>query len=343
MGPAVDLDAPDHRVTGKTSVRQLQVPSEWKSVHAADVLAKQLFVQGLFRPKDLAAVAVEISKLSQDSSRMVRDSSEPQGEKLRKCIFLAGAFSYGGMTGVKSNTRDHPWVARYLTAYLSQYSRGLFAGVGLILNTDHELHRDLHNQWGIDNLILPVVTSGGGLWIQDPDVKDVSQLESDDWVVKQKPKGKQVAGRVRLYKPHQIVKLQPDLWHESVSAAGQQLLPVGYTPHSLHKLDTADRDLLWSTGLTLLPASKDEYWGFDPRALVLTRHHRVPRRHMYAPSCQKWLPVARQCVGDIRYCVQQFRDGDPVRSGRGKAASSTWTGSSAFKLRDPSSCAEAGG
>ena len=253
------------------------------------------------------------------------------------------------MTGVKSNTRDHPWVARYLTAYLSQYSEGLFAGVGLILNTDHELHRDLHNQRGIDNLILPVVTSGGGLWIQDPEVKEVSQLGSDDWVVKQTPKGMQVAGKVQLYKPHQIIKLRPDRWHESVSATGQQLLLVGYTPRSLHKLDAADRDLLWSTGFTLLPASKDEYWGFDPRALVLTRHHRVPRRHMYAPSGQEWLPVARQYFGDVRYCVQRFRDGDPVRTmcmwrrGRGKAVSSTWTGSSSFKLRDPSSCAEAGG
>ena len=185
--------------------------------------------------------------------------------------------------------------------------------------------------------------------MQDPEVKEVSQLGSDDWVVKQTPKGMQVAGKVQLYKPHQIIKLRPDLWHESVSATGQQLLLVGYTPRSLHKLDAADRDLLWSTGFTLLPASKDEYWGFDPRALVLTRHHRVPRRHMYAPSGQEWLPVARQYIGDVRYCVRRFRDGDPVRTmcmwrrGRGKAVSSTWTGSSSFKLRDPSSCAEAGG
>ena len=44
------------------------------------------------------------------------------------------------------------------------------------------------------------------------------------------------------------------LWHESVEAAGQQLLLVGYTPRSLHKLAVEDRALLWNTGFTLVHA-----------------------------------------------------------------------------------------
>ena len=98
---------------------------------------------------------------------MVRTPETGRDEQLRICNFLTGAFTYGGMTGLRSNTKDHPWVTRYLTAYMSRHASGLFAGVGLILNVDHALHRDVHNQKGVPNVVLPVVTSGGGLWIQE--------------------------------------------------------------------------------------------------------------------------------------------------------------------------------
>ncbi|CAE7939965.1 unnamed protein product [Symbiodinium sp. KB8] len=75
-GPAVDLDAPDHRVTGKRAVRQLQTPMIGEPVHGADKLAKKLYEGDLFRTPETG-----------------RD------EQLRTCNFLTGAFTYGGMTG----------------------------------------------------------------------------------------------------------------------------------------------------------------------------------------------------------------------------------------------------
>ena len=346
-GAAVDLDAPDYRLREKTSVRSLEPQLLCEPVHESDRLAKQLYEDGRFQPKDLATLAVVVSKLEQDSARMVRlPSNASSGASLRRCNFLAGAFSYGGMTGMKASTRDHPWVTRYLTRYLSNHTDGMFAGVGLILNTDHQLHRDVHNQKGVENIVLPVVTSGGGLWIQD---KTKTVADSEELLVKQSPYGKPLVGKVHTYTAHEVVKFDASVWHESVSPSGQQLLLIGYTPRSLHKLCDADRKLLWSTGFTLLPASKDEFWGYDCREGVLTKHHRVPRKQMYAPSDREWLPVDRKYFGDVRYCVQQFRDGDPVRTlclwrrGRGKAPSQAWTGTSSFKLRDPSSVAAAGG
>ncbi|CAE7353143.1 GIP, partial [Symbiodinium necroappetens] len=79
------------------------------------------------------------------------------------------------------------------------------------------------------------------------------------------------------------------------------------------KYPKADRQLLWETGFTLLPATRDEYWSYGSG-----------------------------------YCVQQFGAGSPVRSmhmwrqGRGKASGQMWTGSSSFKLRDPN-CPDAVG
>ena len=176
-GPAVDLDAPDHRVVGKRAVRQLQTPMIGEPVHGADKLAKKLYDDGLFRPRDLAALAVQVSQLAQDSNRMVKTPQVGCKEQVRTCNFLTGAFTYGGMTGLRSNTKDHPWVTRYLTAYMSRHECGLFAGVGLILNVDHTLHRDVHNRKGVPNVVLPVVTSGGGLWIQESECHEWADRE----------------------------------------------------------------------------------------------------------------------------------------------------------------------
>ena len=40
----------------------------------------------------------------------------------------------------------------------------------------------------------------------------------------------------------------------------------------------------------------------------------MPRRAMYAPTSQEWLPIPRDSIGDVRLCVQQFRGGDPMRT-----------------------------
>ena len=340
-GPAVDVDAPERRVTGKRAIRLLQSSLLREPTHGADKLAKKLFEDNLFRPRDLAALAVQVSQLTQDSNRMVKPQETGRDEQRRTCNFLTGAFTYGGMTGLRSNTKDHPWVTRYLTAYMSKYASGLFAGVGLILNVDHVLHRDVHNQKGVPNIVLPVVTSGGGLWIQESENQVSSECVLGPVSAKVLPNTRQATGRVCEYRSHKAIKFHPNLWHESVSAHGQQLLLVGYTPRSLHKLTSLDRDMLGQTGFTLLPASKEEFWGYSHAEDILTRYHPVPRKHMFVPSDKEWLPVDRSCFGEVRYCIQHFKTGEQVRTthnwrqGRGRAASQMWTGSSSFKLRQP--------
>ncbi|CAE7196678.1 RE1 [Symbiodinium microadriaticum] len=270
-GPAVDVDAPERRVTGKRAIRLLQSSLLREPTHGADKLAKKLFEDNLFRPRDLAALAVQVSQLTQDSNRMVKPQETGRDEQRRTCNFLTGAFTYGGMTGLRSNTKDHPWVTRYLTAYMSKYASGLFAGVGLILNVDHVLHRDVHNQKGVPNIVLPVVTSGGGLWIQESENQVSSECVLGPVSAKVLPNTRQATGRVCEYRSHKAIKFHPNLWHESVSAHGQQLLLVGYTPRSLHKLTSLDRDMLGQTGFTLLPASKEEFWGYSHAEDILTR------------------------------------------------------------------------
>ena len=155
LGAAVDLDAPDHRVSGKTSLKLLGHDKVAEPMHPADKLAQVLYEADRFQPKDLAELAVEVSNMSQQSERRINQPMAGADSKsMRTCNFLTGAFTHGGMTGVRTSTRDHQWVTRYLTAYLSRYTDNLFAGVGLILNTEHGLHKDVHNLRGCQMLFF---------------------------------------------------------------------------------------------------------------------------------------------------------------------------------------------
>ena len=80
-----DVDAPEHRITGKRAVRLLQAPLMSEPTHGADKLAKRLFESNLFRPRDLAALAVQVSHLAQDSNRMVKTLETGRDEQFRTC------------------------------------------------------------------------------------------------------------------------------------------------------------------------------------------------------------------------------------------------------------------
>ncbi|CAE7341433.1 unnamed protein product [Symbiodinium microadriaticum] len=94
-GSAVDLDAPDYRIKGKTSMKQLQVPEGLSSLHRVDQLAKELFEKAQYRPRDLAELAVEISKLRQHSSRMVKEVTGETLEYLPMCEPARGSDGEG--------------------------------------------------------------------------------------------------------------------------------------------------------------------------------------------------------------------------------------------------------
>ena len=267
-----------------------------------------------------------------------------------QCNFLSGGFTFSGMSGIRSATNDHEWVTKYLCSYLSRHTLVPFAGVGLALNVDHELHRDLHNQRGVPNVVLPIVSSGGGLWVQDKPGAQNDPPPGSIAEVRQLKGGSEVQGYVYQYQSHRPVVFHPHVWHESIKSDGPQLLLFGYTARGLHKLGRDDRQRLWNLGFTFLPASKTEHWEHSPSLGTVTRCHPVPRRAMFAPTDQDFLPFDRSLLGDLRLCVQYFPGHDSVqtlhnwRRGRGKASKVAWTGRSIFQLRSSApSCASDGG
>ena len=345
-GSPVDLEAPAVRIREKGQARKLEVQGLVEDPkHPADVLAKRLYDEDQWEPKHIATLALCISKTLQANDRHVQEGSHGGP----KCNFLAGGFTFGGMSGVRCDTVDHPWVTRYLCAYLSRHTSAPFAGVGLALNVNHAMHRDVHNHRGIQNVILPVVSSEGGLWVQAKSTHagTVNAVGQEEY--RTLANGKQVRGSVHPYVSHQPLSFEPHLWHESISPKGPQLLLFGYTARGLHSLGASDRKVLWDAGFTFVPGTKAEHWERNVSLGTITRCHPHPRRTMFAPSDQDLLPFDRSRLGDLRLCIQDFPTQASVHSfqnwrrDRGRASRTAWTGRSVFQLRSCAPSAEGGG
>eukprot|EP00439_Symbiodinium_sp_Y106_P072524 s1692_g13.t1 len=97
-GLPVDLDAPAVRTKEKGKARKLEFHSAFVDPkHPADVLAKRLYDEDQWEPKHIAALALSISKTLQANDRNVQ-----KGAHLGpKCNFLAGGFTFSGMSGVR--------------------------------------------------------------------------------------------------------------------------------------------------------------------------------------------------------------------------------------------------
>ena len=240
-----------------------------------------------------------------------------------------------------------------MTAYLAQCLRRAssnpFAAVGLVWNAEQEAHRDCHNQKGVKNVVVPVVTSGGGLWVQSEglDMQEYGHLEEETREIKP---GVHVKGKNLIYEPGIPICFNASKWHASIKSKGQQLLVVGYTPRSLHKLAEVDRRRLWDVGCTFIPGNQDEFWTLDPRRSILTRHHEKPRKSLFVPKPTD-VPFSLEQLGNVRYCEQTFGNGDTSRhmhmwrQSKGLlAVRAKWTGRSVFQFVEPGQdCTDLGG
>ena len=210
---SVGAAVPTHRLREKVTLRKLD------DLSAVDGFAKELWTEGNFLPKHLAALAVKLG---------------PKGGGSQSLEFLTGAYTHGGVTGIRNNTHDHSWVSRYLAD--SQHVAHPFAAVGLVLNK-------------------PVVAGGGGLWHQSTQEHPNAQPQACE--IKQ---GTSLQGSFAPYASHEPLAFDARQWHSSSKTSAPQLLLIGYTPRMLHKLDPASRCMLWKQEMRCLPGTKDEYW-----------------------------------------------------------------------------------
>ena len=186
----------------------------------------------------------------------------------------------GSFVGISNHARDYPNVTTYLAAFLKQRTSLPFASGGLVLGCNMAVRKDVHNQVGASNLLLPVQLPRGTLWVEYSSGQDAREVRP----------GASRMGRITLLSVDNLVNFNPKCYHQAQLSTGSIVL-VGYTPRGLHNLSLQDRAAMASLGFPYLPATSAEFWSLDESRRLLVRHHPVGRSTWSAPSKKEHLPV----------------------------------------------------
>ena len=84
-------------------------------------------------------------------------------------MFIAGAYIFSSMAGLRKTTSDFPFATQCLVRYIKLLNpTHTFGTVALFRNLQAKPHADAHNQEGSMNLIAPLSAfEGGHLWVAD--------------------------------------------------------------------------------------------------------------------------------------------------------------------------------
>ena len=155
-------EVPTHRVTGKSCVEALLYPQHPVSApsvpveRSAERLAADLFANQLFQRQHLALLVATMP------AGMFR--SQRSAETFGGASFFTGSWVRGNLVGLSNHARDLPNVTMYLVAFLKQRTSLPSASIGLVVGCNTAVRRDVHNQVGTSNMLLPVRLSQVSLW-----------------------------------------------------------------------------------------------------------------------------------------------------------------------------------
>ena len=157
----------------------------------------------------------------------------------QKC-FSSGAFTFAHSTGLQCNTETYPRTTQLLTSILrGMSSTSRLATVTVQRNIQIQMHRDLGNQPGTENIIVPCSRwMGGCLWVRNDGGTHLLDPQS----------GSGTMIRVGLpfasFDPHQPHATTP--WSE-----GDRTILIGSTPRQLDRLTCSHRQQLSDLGFRL--------------------------------------------------------------------------------------------
>ena len=175
--------------------------------------------------------------------------ASPEGVEHPHSVFLTfGHYHVYGKTGVTQNVFQRPQLTRLLSSLLVRaHPQANFSAMCITYNCTQRCHRDLTNQVGTWNYLLPLSTfQGGDLWVEDPSVPE------DSAVYRMVP-----AAKGWELRKGEIKKVRPSLafnarrFHEVQEASGDRCMLIGYTPRMLEALNSDDRSALRSLGFPL--------------------------------------------------------------------------------------------
>ncbi|CAE7226577.1 RE2, partial [Symbiodinium sp. CCMP2456] len=168
--------------------------------------------------------AVSLYKLLE----MLGDTDRRLGRKSTVASWYTGAYVHGGVAGTRTNMKEFPYTTKFLVNLAKHYCGEVeFSALGLAMNAQLGLHRDLHNYSLSRNHVLPLQDfEKGALWVQDNEVDEL------DGVEKELPSGKKVKGRLIEMEKGKPISFSPRKWHEVQPWIGERLVLLLYTPRA---------------------------------------------------------------------------------------------------------------
>ena len=175
----------------------------------AEELAESYLKAGIMGTPLVLQLFETLEEVHQLFSRASR--RKPRG---RATSWATGAFTHGGVSGLRDRTKRLPNVTRFLAKFAKEFMGAKqFATVVTQRNGGGRAHRDFHNRLGSRNWLCPLTSfEAGGLWTQ-LDENEVL-VDKDVVVTKEVKPGLELKGRIIEASKGKTFSFAPMKWHE---------------------------------------------------------------------------------------------------------------------------------
>ena len=180
-----------------------------------------------------------------------------------------------------------------------------FTAILITEDVGMQIHRDVHNHAGRDNVLLPLLPceQGGGVWVEsEPEDYDVT----DEW--RQRPKADWRRGRVVDLQPGVSIRINPRRFFQAEEWQGRRLIMAAYTPRtSRMKQPTYDKLIEYGFGPPPLPPQvPDQLQQAVLKMMGITETYGEPEAVMFQVNMNE--EERRGRAKDLTQELQQLQD-----------------------------------
>ena len=212
----------------------------------AEELAESYLKAGIMAPVLVLQLFEVLEEVRQLFSRASR-----RRPRQRASSWATGAFTHGGVSGLRDGSKRLPAVTKFLAKFAREYMGAKqFGAIVLQRNGGGSAHRDFHNLPGSRNWLCPLTSfDGGGLWVQQDPFEKTPNVDGAV-VEKEVRPNVHIKGEILEAVKGKSFSFNPRLWHEVQPHSGDRVMLIAYTPR-LSNLDDVEADYLKGLGFPL--------------------------------------------------------------------------------------------
>ena len=250
------------------------------TIELSEVLAEAMEANPLTQPGDAHALSVASGLTKTGSFRAHQTQSCTNENRDDELHVTFGHNHTRGTTGLTQGVYRRPQLTRLLCRMLKKaHPEANFSAICITCNCTQRCHRDIVNQVGTLNYLLPVSSfKGGDLWVEN------SEVGEDQAVYRHVPSqtGPEVRkGEILSVKPSLVFNARA--LHEVQEASGDRWMLIGYTPRKGDQLSTIQVEKLQTSGF---PVTTPDSPPADTPAVRTLAFAREPGDQSLMPSLE---------------------------------------------------------